>query len=96
MDVNDYCRSVEIELQAWKAKMYDMVRNIDKLRAADKEKMSLEAEELHKNITEMEDIIQQLQTECPVDFSAQKKKVDETQAEVKKRYEDAMAAILQF
>jgi predicted RNase H-related nuclease YkuK (DUF458 family) len=96
MEVKDYCRAAEVELQGWKAKMYDMVRKVDKLRRSEKDKIASEVEELHQHITEMQHIIEQLQTECPVDFGSQKKQI-ETQSEgLKKKYEDAMAAVLQF
>ena len=96
MEVQDYCRSVEGELHGWKTKMYDMVRKVDKLRGADKDKLSTEVEDLHKHIEDIERIVSTLQTECPADFGPQKKEVEETQAAMKKKYEDAMAAVLQF
>ena len=96
MEVQDYCRSVEAELHGWKTKMYDMVRKVDKLRGADKGKLSTEVEDLHKHIEDIERIVSTLQTECPADFGPQKKEVEETQAAMKKKYEDAMAAVLQF
>ena len=96
MEVKDYCRSVEVELHGWKTKMYDMVRKVDALRGADKDKLSSEVEDLHKHIEDIERIVSTLQTECPADFGPQKKEVEETQAAMKKKYEDAMAAVLQF
>jgi hypothetical protein len=38
----------------------------------------------------------QLFTECPVEFGPQRKEIDATSTEMKKKYEDAMAAVLQF
>ena len=96
MDVKDYCRSIEIELNGWKTKMYDMVRKVDRLRAADQNKLTDQVEDLHKHIEDIERIVSTLQTECPADFGPQKKEVDETQTEMKRKYEDAMAAVLQF
>ncbi len=96
MDVKDYCHSIEIELNAWKAKMYNMVRKVDKLRGADKDKLAAQVEGLHKQIEDIERIVNTLQTECPADFSPQKKEVEQTQSEMKKKYDDAMAAVLQF
>ena len=96
MDVKDYCRSIEMELYGWKAKMYEMIRKVDKLRGAGKEKMQSQVEELHHHIEEMENIIGQLQTECPIEFSTQKMQVEEKASEMKRKYEDAMAAVLQF
>ena len=96
MDVKDYCRSIEIELNGWKTKMYDMVRKVDKLRGADKNIISAQVEDLHKHIEDIERIVNTLQNECPADFSPQKKEIEVTQSEMKKKYEDAMAAVLQF
>ena len=53
-------------------------------------------EELHKHISEMEHLIEQLQTECPVDFGPQKEQMEKTGEGLKKKYEDAMSAVLQF
>ena len=53
MEVKDYCRSIEVELYGWKAKMYDMVRKVDKLKGSDKEKVASQVDELHKHISEM-------------------------------------------
>jgi hypothetical protein len=96
MKVKDYCRSVEVELYGWKAKMYDMVRKVDKLRGSEKEKIASQVEELHKHIEDMQNIIDQLQTECPVEFGPQKKQIEESSEGMKKKYDDAMSAVLQF
>jgi methylaspartate ammonia-lyase len=96
MDAKNYCRSIEVELYGWKARMYDMVRKVDKLRRYDKEKIHASVEELHKNIADMERMIEQLQTECPLEFGSEKKQIEETSADMKKKYEDAMSAVLQF
>ena len=96
MEAKDYCRTVEVELYSWKAKMYDMVRKVDKLRGSEKEKVASRVEELHQHISEMERLIESLQTECPVDFGPQKKQLEQTGEGMKKKYEDAMSAVFQF
>jgi phage terminase small subunit len=96
MEAKDYCRTVEVELYGWKAKMYDMVRKVDKLRGSEKEKVASRVEELHQHISEMERLIENLQTECPVDFGPQKRQLEQTGEGMKKKYEDAMAAVFQF
>ena len=96
MDAKDYCRSVEVELYGWKAKMYDMVRKVDKLRSTEKDKIAARVEELHGHIADMERLIEQLQTECPVDFGPQKEQLEKSGEGMKKKYEDAMSAVLQF
>ena len=96
MDAKNYCRSVEVELYGWKAKMYDMVRKVEKLRSSDKEKIAAQVEQLHRHIEDMEHLIDQLQTECPVEFDSEKKQIDQTTAGMKEKYEEAMSAVLQF
>ena len=96
MEVKDYCRSVEVELIGWKAKMYDMVRKVDKLRGTDAQNIHTNIEELHKNISDMERIIDQLRTECPLEYGPQKTNIDTASSNLKSKYEDAMAAVLQF
>ena len=96
MEVKDYCRSIEIELYGWKAKMYDMVRKVDKLRGSEKQKIASQIDELHQHISDMERIIEQLQTECPIEFGPQKEQLEESTEGMKKKYEDAMAAVFQF
>ena len=96
MEAKDYCRTVEVELYGWKAKMYDMVRKVDKLRGSEKEKVAARVEDLHGHISEMERLIERLQTECPVDFGPQKEQLEKSDAGMKKKYEDAMAAVFQF
>jgi hypothetical protein len=96
MEAKDYCRTVEIELYGWKAKMYDMVRKVDKMRGSDKEKVASQVEMLHKHISDMERIIDQLQTECPVEFGPQKRQIEDTSQDLKEKYEKAMSAVLQF
>ena len=39
MDVKSYCDSLTIELTGWKAKVYDIVRKLDKMSSGDKEKV---------------------------------------------------------
>ena len=96
MEVKDYCKAIDVELYGWKAKMYDMVRKVDKLRSSEKEQVASKVEDLHNHISEMERIIEQLQTECPVEFGPQKKQIEESTDGMKKKYEDAMAAVFQF
>ena len=96
MDAKNYCRSIEVELYGWKARMYDMVRKVDKLRNSDKEKIAAQVDALHKNIADMEQLIEQLQNECPLEYNSEKKQLEETSTGMKKKYEDAMSAVLQF
>ena len=66
--VQNYCDNLVTELSIWKAKIYDVVRRIDKLSSGDKEKVSPQVNDLHIFIEELEDRINRLRTECPIDW----------------------------
>ena len=93
MDVMDYCNNVGIELTAWKAKLYDMIRKIDGLSSGDKEKMLGNIGDLHNIVTELEDRINSLKNECPTEWSPQKKEIDDAHIDMRSKYEEAMEAI---
>jgi len=93
MKVKDYCSSMEIELTAWKAKLYDMIRKIDKLSSGDKEKMLGNIGDLHNIVTELEDRINELKNECPTEWSPQKKQIDEAHVDMRSKYEETMEYI---
>jgi predicted nuclease with TOPRIM domain len=93
MDVMDYCKGMEMELTAWKAKLYDLTRKVDKLGSAEKEKILPNVEDLHIFVTEMGDRIQQLKNECPTEWSPQKKEIDESHVDMRGKYEETMEYI---
>jgi len=68
MDVKDYCNNLSVELSGWKAKMYDIVRKLDKLPTGQKEKFSPQIGDLHMIIEELEDRVERLQKECPTEW----------------------------
>ena len=93
MNVNDYCNNVGIELTAWKAKLYDMIRKIDALPSGAKEKMLGNVGDLHNIVTELEDRINSLKNECPTEWSPQKKDIDQGHVDMRSKYEETMEAI---
>lgn len=68
MDVVDYCENLSVELTGWKAKMYEVVRKLDKMSTGQKEKVVPEINELHMVIEELTDRIEKLKKECPADW----------------------------
>lgn len=93
MDVKDYCKGVEMELVAWKAKLYDMIRKIDKLGTAEREKILPNVEDLHMLLAEMEDRINALETECPSEWSPVKNEIEEGHVDMRAKYEETMKYI---
>ena len=93
MDVVDYCKGIETEMTAWKAKLYDVMRKVDNLGSADKEKVLPNIEDLHMLLEEMSDRVQSLKTECPSDWSPIKKEIDNGSTDMRGKYEETMEYI---
>ena len=93
MDVLDYCNSMETELTAWKAKFYDVMRKVDQLGSAEREKILPNIEDLHMFLEEMSDRVSQLKTECPSDWSPIKNEIEEGSVDMRGKYEETMEYI---
>ena len=93
MDVQDYCKGMETEMTAWKAKLYDVMRKVDTLGSAEKEKILPNVEDLHMFLEEMTDRIEKLKTECPSDWSPDKKEIEEGSIDMRGKYEETMEYI---
>jgi predicted nuclease with TOPRIM domain len=93
MDVIDFCKSMETEMTAWKAKLYDVMRKLDNLGTAEKEKVLPNIEDLHMFLEEMSDRVEKLKTECPSDWSPMKKDIEEGSIDMRGKYEETMEYI---
>ena len=90
MDVRDYCKGIEMEMTAWKAKLYDVMRKVDKLGSAEKEKVLPNIEDLHMFLEEMSERVEKLKTECPSDWSPMKKEIEDSSINMRGKYEETM------
>ena len=93
MDVQDYCKGMETEMTAWKAKLYDVMRKVDNLGTAEKEKVLPNIEDLHMLLEEMSDRVEKLKTECPSDWSPVKKEIEGGSVDMRGKYEETMEYI---
>ena len=93
MDVVDYCKGMETEMTAWKAKLYDVMRKFDKLGTAEKGKVLPNVEDLHMLLEEMTDRVEKLKTECPSDWSPDKKEIEVRSVDMRGKYEETMEYI---
>jgi len=90
MNVQDYCKGLEMEMTAWKAKLYDVMRKVDKLGSAEKEKVLPNVEDLHMYLEEMSERVDKLKTECPSDWSPIKKEIEDSGINMRGKYEETM------
>ena len=90
MDVKDYCSGLQCELTGWKAKIYDVIRRIDKMPSAEKEKAESNVNDLHKIIDAISEKMSWLNNECPLDYESHKKELDNKVVELKTKWEDVL------
>lgn len=93
MDVLDYCKGMETEMIAWKSKLYDVMRKVDRLGSAEKEKVLPNIEDLHMLLEEMTGRVETLKTECPSDWSPDKKDIEDGSINMRGKYEETMEYI---
>ncbi len=64
MKAKNCCKTMEAELVAWKANVYDIVRKMETLPGGKKEKILPNIEDLHILIAEMDERIDQIRDNC--------------------------------
>ena len=64
MNARNCCKTMEAELTAWKANVYDIVRKMETLPGGEKEKILPNIEDLHILIAEMDERIDQIRDNC--------------------------------
>lgn len=83
MKLKDYCSNLSVELTGWKAKAYDIVRRLDKLSSGEKAKIIDQVTDLHILIEELEDRIERLRRECPIEWSPDQMEIEQKLHDVK-------------
>ena len=68
MELQDYCRNVQTELTGWKAKVYDVMRRLDRVDTGDKGNIVSQVNDLHIIVEELDARISQLERECPTEW----------------------------
>ncbi len=88
MDVKDYCKNVDIELNAWRAKLYNVMRQMDNLPAADKQKVHDQVDGLHTIVHELDERIDQLRTSCPTEWAPDRSAIKGKITEMEEQYDE--------
>lgn len=64
MKARNCCKTMQAELTAWKANVYDIARKMEDLSRNEREGILPHIEDLHILIAEMDDRIEQIQEKC--------------------------------
>lgn len=92
------CKTMEAELTAWKANVYDIARKMEALPGAEREKVLPNIEDLHILIAEMDDRIDQIRKNCSPDtgiddIRTDKMKFDQSLSKLRVTAEEAMRGL---
>ena len=96
MNVKNYCTNVEMELTAWKAKLYNVVRQIEALPTGDKQRMYEYVNGLHILTSEIDDRIDSLRTSCPTEWNPERRELEGKFEDLGFKYEEAEKALFDY
>ena len=77
MQVKDYCKAMLAEVTAWKGKLEAMKKVADTYGTAQKEKILPLIGQLEQEVTTAQMRVDQLEKECPSDWSPLKNELDD-------------------
>jgi hypothetical protein len=89
MDVQSYCDTARIELTGWKAKVYDVVRRVEKLSTGEREPFVPMLRDLHMIVDELSDRIDRLQKECPTEWNPDKEEIEGKMSQLRDNWKQA-------
>jgi hypothetical protein len=96
MEIYDYCKNVDMELTVWKARLYDVINKIDRLPTSSKQRMYEEINGLHIVMTELDDRIKKLRTECPVEWRPAQEEINVRLSGLSSRYNDTAGVLFDY
>lgn len=77
MEAMDYCKAMLAEVTAWKVKLDVMKKTADSYSSAQKEKVLPLIGQLEQEVTSAQMRVDQLEKECPSDWSPLKNELDD-------------------
>jgi hypothetical protein len=98
MKARNCCKTMQAELTAWKANVYDIVRKMEELPGGERERILPNIEDLHMLISEMDDRIENIEDNCTPetgidDIRTEKEEFDKHLATLRVTAEEAMRGL---
>jgi hypothetical protein len=93
MDARDYCDSLVSELTGWKAKIYDVMRRLEKVPSGDKEHVASQLNDFHIIFEELDNRIGKLRKECPVSWEPDKLEVDGALGQIRSKWDEVWSKL---
>lgn len=83
MDSMSYCSKLESQLTEWKAKIYSVIRIVDKLPVGEKEPVYPSIRSLNTIMDEIDNELEQLKSACPADWFPKRQTIETGMSELK-------------
>jgi hypothetical protein len=96
MEIYDYCKSVNMELTVWKARLYDVISKIDHLPTGHKQRMYEEVNGLHIIMAELDERIEKLRTECPTEWKPAQDEIRGKFSGLSNKYNDTAGVLFDY
>ena len=98
MKARNCCNTMQAELTAWKANVYDIVRKMEELPGGQKDKVLPNIEDLHILISEMDDRIEYIRDNCTPetgidDIRTEREDFDKHLASLRVKTDEAMRGL---
>ena len=98
MKAKNCCKTMEMELTAWKAILYDITRKMEELPGSEKQKILPNIEDLHILVAELDDRIDDIRENCTPetgidDIRTDREKFDTTMSKFRVKAEDAIQVL---
>jgi len=88
--VSRYCKGLEMEVNAWKARIYDILVAFDGAGGAEKDKLKSSVNQLKATIRDLEAAMVQMENECPSSMSAMETQLGDKLQTVRVNYTKAL------
>jgi len=85
MDVNSFCGMMQSEINSLKARIYDIMRAVEKIKDKKKNAQAAQFADLHALIEHLSEMNKKLEKACPLDWSKEKKEIEAKKAELHKK-----------
>lgn len=88
MEMNSFCSSLKDEMTGWKAKTHDLITKSEGMSPGHNKKMAASIDDMKKMIDRIEQTLQRLERECPVNWHSEKDEIEQTMCELRERWND--------
>jgi hypothetical protein len=86
MDLRTFCTDMRDEMNAWKAKTYDLIRKAEEMSPSPDQKVRASIDDMKAMIDRIEQTLGRLEKECPVNWDSEKNEIDQVVCDMKERW----------